>query len=80
MTAVAHLSSLYSAAPIILWVEDSVTHDYLTKVWADPPEFRLYIAGGNTSIHAAVSAAEREAIDHVFGLVDLDFGQTNQAN
>ncbi|MDB5312342.1 MAG: hypothetical protein JWO38_6544 [Gemmataceae bacterium] len=80
MTAVAHLAALYSAAPIILWVEDPITRDYLTKVWDDPPEISFLIAGGKASVRPTVSAAEQEGISHVFGLADRDFGHSNIAN
>ncbi|MFO0877583.1 MAG: hypothetical protein U0840_09425 [Gemmataceae bacterium] len=80
MTAVAHLNALYSAARIILWVEDPITRDYLTRVWGDPPEIAFLISGGNASISPTVQAAEREGIGHVFGLVDRDFGRTNMAS
>ncbi|MDY3560911.1 DUF4435 domain-containing protein [Gemmata sp. JC673] len=80
MTAVAHLSSFYSAAPIVLWVEDVVTRDYLTKVWGDPAEIAFFIAGGNTAVRPAVETARREGIGHVFGLIDRDFGHTNIAS
>lgn len=31
MTAVAHLNSLYAAAPIILWVEDTITREITSE-------------------------------------------------
>jgi Protein of unknown function (DUF4435) len=77
MITVAHMSSLYSAAQIVLWVEDTFTRDYLRKVWGEPPEIAFFIAGGSSSIRTIVQAAERERIRHVFGLVDRDFGKTN---
>ena len=40
MTAVAHLNALYSAARIVLWVEDPVTRDYLTKVLTSRAHYR----------------------------------------
>ena len=78
MTVVAHLRSLYSAAPIILWVEDVITRDYLGKVWGDPSEVAFMIGGTASGIHATVHTAIREGISHVFGLVDRDFGTTNR--
>jgi hypothetical protein len=79
MTAIAHLASLYSGAPIIVWVEDTVTRDYLTSIWADPPDIRFLIAGGSGTIAPAVMAAERDGHHHVFGIVDRDFGRSNIA-
>jgi hypothetical protein len=76
MTAVAHLNALYSVAPIVLWVEDAVTRDYLTKVWGDPSEIAFLIAGGNEAVSPAVETAGRD-IPHVFGLIDRDFGTSN---
>lgn len=77
MTGISHLNSLYAAAKIILWVEDSLTRDYLAKGWGDPAEIAFLISGGNSSIRPAVQAAERDNYKHVFGLVDRDFGYTN---
>jgi hypothetical protein len=71
------LNSLYSMAPIVLWVEDTVTRDYLTKLWGDPSEIAFLIAGGNEAVSPAVETAGREGISHVFGLVDRDFGTSN---
>ncbi len=80
MTVVTHLTALYSAARIILWVEDPFTRDYLTKLWGDPPEIAFLISGGNSSISPMIQGAEREGFRHVFGLVDRDFGHTNIHN
>lgn len=80
MTGISHLNSLYAAAKIILWVEDSLTRDYLAKVWGDPAEIAFLISGGNSSIRPAVQAAERDNYKHVFGLVDRDFGHTNHSS
>lgn len=77
MTSVSHLNALYSAAPIVLWVEDAVTRDYLKKGWGDPSEIEFLVAGGNEAIPPTVQAAVREGITHVYGVVDRDFSNSN---
>ena len=77
MTVAAHLSSFYAAAPIVLWVEDVVTRDYLGQVWGDPPDVAFFVAGTSEAVRPVVGAARNEQVRHVFGLIDRDFRRTN---
>jgi hypothetical protein len=80
MTVSGHLNSLFSLAPIILWVEDAVTRDYLQQAWGNPSEFVFFLAGGKSDVRVIVETARREGVFHVFGIVDRDFGTTNRAD
>ncbi len=76
-----HLSVILQKRPIILWVEDRLSKEYLSTVWqADDPFFALLVAGGANSLGAAVNDLRSHGHRHVFGLRDRDFGPTNQAN
>lgn len=68
---------LYSGPAIVLWVEDVLTRQYLSRVWGQPPEVRLLVAGNNDAVKAMVVAAGRH-YPHVFGVVDRDLGTTNR--
>ena len=71
------ISTLYSA-PIILWVEDELSRDYLSHLWQNDPLVDFCIAGGNENIHAVVRDARVQGYRHVFGIRDRDFGATNR--
>ena len=73
MAGYSDLSAAYSRTPIVVWVEDDVTKQYLTEVWNDNGVSFL-IAGSNEAVHAVVGDAD---LNHVFGIVDRDFGRTN---
>jgi hypothetical protein len=79
MTTNSQLSSLYKSARIILWVEDSVTRDYLKELWDGAQDILFYVAGGHQALSAIVKSAENEGIEHVFALQDRDFGTSNIA-
>ena len=70
MTAATQLGSMFNVAPIIVWVEDSLTRDYLSKVWNDDPEIAFFLAGNSTAVRPVVEAARFENLNHVFGIVD----------
>ena len=80
MNDAAHLDSFYKAGRIVLWVEDSLTRDYLRAAWRSPVDIAFFVANGGTSIPSLVTAARENspAIQHVFGIVDCDFGKTNR--
>jgi hypothetical protein len=80
MIDAAHLDSLYKAARIVLWVEDTLTRDYLRAAWGNTPDVAFYVAGGNEHIPRLVTAARQlpTPIGHVFGVLDRDFGRTNR--
>ena len=53
MTATAKFPGFYRGA-INLWVEDTVTRDYLRKVWQDHPAIVFYVGGGNEGVSAVL--------------------------
>jgi hypothetical protein len=64
-------------AEITIWVEDSLTDEYLTQLWADPA-MNLLVAGGRPGVKSLVETAARTKVTKVFGIVDRDFGSTNR--
>jgi hypothetical protein len=68
-------ASLYRGA-INLWVEDELTHAYLSEVW-NSPAVAFFIGGGNEGVRAIVKDAEESGFPNVFGLIDRDFRRTN---
>ena len=79
MIDASHLDSIYKAARIVLWVEDTCTRDYLREAWKRTPDVAFFIAGGNEHIPRLVLATRRLNIGHVFGILDRDFGRSNRA-
>ncbi|MBN2498690.1 MAG: DUF4435 domain-containing protein [Deltaproteobacteria bacterium] len=71
------VSSLYSA-PIVLWVEDELSRDYLSQLWQDDPLIKFCIAGGKENIRGVVHDARSQGFRHVCGLLDRDFGVSNR--
>lgn len=69
-------ASLYSGL-INLWVEDELTHAYLSAVW-NSPDVKLLVGGGNEGVRAIVKDAEESGFKNVFALIDRDFRQTNR--
>jgi hypothetical protein len=78
MTAAIDLPKLYRQA-INLWVEDSLTSEYLKDVWGISNLLCL-ISGSSDSVEPAVKDAQRNGVTNVFGVVDRDFYETNYAN
>jgi len=68
---------LYSGHPIKLWVEDMITRAYLQECWNDS-QIGFLIAGSNGGVIAAARHAEEDGFNHVFGLIDRDFGMSNR--
>lgn len=64
------------AAKVVVWVEDSLTEAYLSKLWQDPG-VRLFVAGSAPTVEAAASDARKAGLKFVFGVRDRDFGKTN---
>jgi hypothetical protein len=79
MTTAAHLGAMFAAAPIVVWVEDSLTRDYLSKAWNDDLDIVFFLAGNSAAVRPIVETARGEGINHVFGIVDRDLGTTNRA-
>jgi hypothetical protein len=77
MNVASHLAAIYTA-PLVLWVEDPLTRDYLDAIWTDP-DIRFLIAGGNESIPTVVEGARSDGHAHVFGFIDRDFRTSNRA-
>ena len=80
MTANAstHLDPLLQARPIVLWVEDRFTREYLSTVWQPEDQlFQLLIAGGNETVAGVVHDQREQGYEHVFGLADRDFRESN---
>lgn len=71
--------SIPSAATIVLWVEDSLTREYLRAVWGNPAGIAFRLGGGNDGVRAIVKAFEEEGHPNVFGLTDRDFRPSNRA-
>lgn len=69
------VSSLYNGK-INLWVEDSLTREYLDGVWQDT-SIKYLIAGGHEGIRSVVKDAEEAKYRNVFGLTDRDFRPSN---
>lgn len=71
--------SFYNSALVNIWVEDSLTRDYLSAVWPDAP-FHYLVTGGVAGATAmAKQAADDQLRVPVFAIVDRDLGQDNEA-
>jgi len=79
MTATAKFPGFYRGA-INLWVEDTMTRDYLRKVWMDHPAIVFYVGGGNEGVSAVLKEAEIAGLNHVFAFIDRDFNVSNRPN
>jgi len=62
---------------INLWVEDSLTSEYLSTLWSDP-DVRFLVGGGNEGVQVVVKDAEEAGFPNVFGLTDRDFRPSNK--
>jgi len=77
MTATADLPGFYRGV-INLWVEDTLTRDYLRKAWKEDPVVLFFVGGGNEGVKAVVNEAESAGLRNVFAFVDRDLGTTNR--
>lgn len=69
------------ATPIVLWVEDVQTQQYLIEAWQQSSAIlRIHVAGSNQSVQALTESAVKAGRKNVFGLVDRDFGNSNKAD
>lgn len=82
MNDAAHLDSFYKAGRIVLWVEDSLTRDYLRAAWRSPVDIAFFVANGGEHVPSLATAARQNspAFQHVFGILDRDFGYSNRAS
>lgn len=78
MSLSPHMQALYKR-PVILWVEDGITSDYLLGCWQNDPDISLFIAGGSGNIRSVVNASRLDGHTHVFGFTDRDMGNANVA-
>jgi hypothetical protein len=72
--------SIPSGATLVLWVEDSLTRDYLRATWGNPTGVAFRLGGGNDGVRAIVKAFEEEGHPNVFGVTDRDFRPSNKAD
>jgi hypothetical protein len=78
VTAAVDLPKLYRRA-INLWVEDTLTSEYLQDIWGIA-DLLCLISGSTDSVGPAVRDAQRNGMANVFGVVDRDFYETNYAD
>ncbi len=79
MTATAKYVGFYRGV-INLWVEDTLTRDYLRKVWEDDPAVVFYVGGGNDGVRAVLREAKVAGIKNVFALIDRDLNTSNRSD
>ena len=79
MSTVIELSELYRSG-INVWVEDSLTSNYLTTVWGADPNISFLVGGGKDWVGAAVKNARVNGSSNVFGVIDRDFRESNRAD
>ncbi len=72
--------SIPSAAIMVLWVEDSLTREYLRAVWGSSAGIAFRLGGGNDGVRAIVKAFQEEGHRNVFGRTDRDFRPSNRAD
>ncbi|MFZ4856802.1 MAG: hypothetical protein ACOYL3_10435 [Desulfuromonadaceae bacterium] len=79
MTISTHLAPLLTSRPIVLWVEDRLTKEYLSEVWqADDALIQILVAGGNDAVTGVVHDLRGQGYHHVFGFADRDFKSSNK--
>ncbi len=64
-------------AAINLYVEDRTTLVYLRELWNDPL-ITYYLGGGNEGVATIVRVDREAGHPNVFGVVDRDYGESNQ--
>ncbi len=79
MTATARYPGFYRGV-INLWVEDTLTRDYLGEVWLADPAVVFYVGGGSDGVRAVLREAEVAGIKNVFAFVDRDFNVSNRSD
>ena len=77
MTALT-LFALYRA-PLSVWVEDPLSHSVLTALWQDP-RINVVITHGKPGVRHMVRSNPDPARYCVFGVVDRDFDDDNEAD
>lgn len=80
MPVPTHLDSLLSVRPVVLWVEDMLTKEYLQRIWQPEDQlFQILIAGGLENVSAVVHDLQGKGYGNVFGFADRDFRESNRA-
>lgn len=80
VVSTTHLDNLLSVRPIVLWVEDRMTKEYLQRVWQPEDQlFQILIAGSLENVTAVVRDLQRSGYGHVFGFTDRDFRNSNRS-
>ena len=80
MTTIATSLGFFRGA-INLWVEDSLTRDYLRELWQGEPSVVFYVGGGGADgIQAVLKEAETTGLRNVFAYADRDFHPSNRAD
>lgn len=74
---VTTLFALYRA-PLNVWVEDPLSHSVLTALWKDP-QINVVITQGKPGVRHMVRSNPDPARYCVYGLVDRDFDDDNEA-
>jgi hypothetical protein len=69
--------SIPATGKITLFVEDTLTRDYLRRVWEEPTDLEFRLGGGNDGVRALVKSFEDEGHPNVFGVTDRDFRPAN---
>lgn len=65
-------------APLSVWVEDQVTHDVLKELWAGA-QINVLVASGKLGVSYMTRSRPDGVQGQVFGIVDRDFDEDNQA-
>jgi len=79
-TKVVHSSPGVTTAPVVLWVEDGLTGEYLLKLWQTHAKlFDVRVGGTCETIRAAVHDERTADNRRVFGVIDRDFRPSNHA-
>ena len=63
-------------SPLCLWVEDPLTHEVLTALWADV-QISILVADGKQGVAHMLRGLPKRVQGKVFGLVDRDFDDDN---
>lgn len=72
------LPAFYNDSSVNIWVEDSLTRDYLTAIWPRD-NFHYIVAGGLAGVKAMVKHAAKEKLPvKVFAIVDRDLSKDNE--
>lgn len=63
--------------PLSVWVEDQLTHDVLTQLWADT-QINVLVTGGTKGVQNMIRSLPARAKRRVYGVIDRDFDEDDQ--